>query len=486
MKNFTKPKNFDANIVIIGAGSAGLVAAIIAAGAKAKVILIEKHKMGGDCLNTGCVPSKSLIRSGRMMAYLRRAKEYGIDDATGTINFKAVMARVQNIIKAIEPHDSVERFTSLGVECISGDAMIESPYTVKVNDRTINTKSIIIASGAGPLIPPIPGLETVDSVSSDTVWGLTELPPRLLVVGGGPIGCELAQAFNNLGSKVIQVDMATRIMPREDVEVSATVMKQFEKDGIDVLVDHKLLKFEKIEGENWMEAEHAGKTVRVAFDCVLLAIGRKPNVEGFGLENLEMPLTPQGTVKVNDAMQTAYPNIYACGDVAGPFQFTHMASYQAWFASLNAMLGGLWRSKANYRVVPWATFTDPEVARVGLSELDAIEQKIPYDVTRYDMAHLDRALADGEAHGFVKVLTVPGKDKLLGATIVGYHAGEMIGEFVFAMTHNMGLGKISAVTHIYPTSLEANKFTANAWRSARLPEKYFPLLEKYFRWRRGG
>jgi pyruvate/2-oxoglutarate dehydrogenase complex dihydrolipoamide dehydrogenase (E3) component len=486
MKNFTKPKNFDANIVIIGAGSAGLVAAIIAAGAKAKVILIEKHKMGGDCLNTGCVPSKSLIRSGRMMAYLRRAKEYGIDDATGTINFKAVMARVQNIIKAIEPHDSVERFTSLGVECISGDAMIESPYTVKVNDRTINTKSIIIASGAGPLIPPIPGLETVDSVSSDTVWGLTELPPRLLVVGGGPIGCELAQAFNNLGSKVIQVDMATRIMPREDVEVSATVMKQFEKDGIDVLVDHKLLKFEKIEGQNWMEAEHAGKTVRVAFDCVLLAIGRKPNVEGFGLENLEMPLTPQGTVKVNDAMQTAYPNIYACGDVAGPFQFTHMASYQAWFASLNAMLGGLWRSKANYRVVPWATFTDPEVARVGLSELDAIEQKIPYDVTRYDMAHLDRALADGEAHGFVKVLTVPGKDKLLGATIVGYHAGEMIGEFVFAMTHNMGLGKISAVTHIYPTSLEANKFTANAWRSARLPEKYFPLLEKYFRWRRGG
>ena len=486
MKKFTKPKKFDANIVIIGAGSAGLVAAIIAAGAKAKVILIERQKMGGDCLNTGCVPSKSLIRSGRMMAYLRRAKEYGIDDATGTINFKAVMARVQNVIKAIEPHDSVERFTSLGVECIMGDAMINSPYTVTVNGRIIHTKSIILASGARPLVPPIPGLESVDYVNSDTVWGLTELPPRLLVVGGGPIGCELAQAFNNLGSKVTQVDMAPRIMPREDAEVSATVMAQFAKDGIDVLVDHKLLKFEKIDGENWMEAELGGKTVRVAFDCVLLAIGRKPNIEGFGLENLDMPLTPQGTVQVNDAMQTVYPNIYACGDVAGPYQFTHMASYQAWFASLNAMLGGLWRSKANYRVVPWATFTDPEVARVGLSEQDAIEQKIPYDVTRYDMDHLDRALADGEAHGFVKVLTVPGKDKILGATIVGYHAGEMIGEFVFAMTHNMGLGKISAVTHIYPTSLEANKFTANAWRSSRLPEKYFPLLEKYFRWRRGG
>ncbi|MFK7864821.1 MAG: dihydrolipoyl dehydrogenase [Pseudohongiellaceae bacterium] len=486
MKKFSKPKKYDANIVIIGAGSAGLVAAIIAAGAKAKVILIEKHKMGGDCLNTGCVPSKSLIRSGRMMAYLRRAKEYGIDNASGEVNFQAVMNRVQSVIKTIEPHDSVERFTSLGVECVLGDAKIKSPYTVEVNGRTINTKSIILASGARPLVPPIPGLETVDFVNSDTVWGLTELPKRLLVVGGGPIGCELAQAFNNLGSKVSQVDMAPRIMPREDPEVSETVMEQFRKDGIDVLVDHKLLKFEKIDGENWMEAEHKGEKVRVAFDCVLLAIGRKPNVEGFGLEELELPLTPQGTIQVNEAMQTAYPNIYACGDVAGPYQFTHMASYQAWFASLNAMLGGLWRSKANYRVVPWATFTDPEVARVGLSEQDAVEQNIPYEVTRFDLDHLDRALADGEAHGFIKVLTVPGKDKILGATIVGYHAGEMIGEFVFAMTHDMGLGKISAVTHIYPTLLEANKFAANSWRSARLPEKYFPWLEKFFRWRRGG
>lgn len=485
MKKFQKPKKYDANIVIIGAGSAGLVAAIIAAGAKAKVILIEKHKMGGDCLNTGCVPSKSLIRSGRIMAYIRRAKEYGIDNVSAEVNFKAVMNRVQSVIKAIEPHDSVERFTSLGVECVIGDANIESPYTVTVNGRTINTESIILASGARPLVPPIPGLETVDYVNSDTVWGLTELPKRLLVVGGGPIGCELAQAFNNLGSKVAQVDMAPRIMPREDPEVSETVMQQFKKDGIELLTDHKLVKFEKIDGENWMEAEHDGEKIRVAFDCVLLAIGRKPNVEGFGLEALELPLTEQGTIKVNEAMQTAYPNIYACGDVAGPYQFTHMASYQAWFASLNAMLGGLWRSKTNYRVVPWATFTDPEVARVGLSEQDAVEQNVPYEVTRFDLDHLDRALADGEAHGFIKVLTVPGKDEILGATIVGYHAGEMIGEFVFAMTHNMGLGKISAVTHIYPTLLEANKFAANSWRSARLPEKYFPWLEKFFRWRRG-
>jgi dihydrolipoamide dehydrogenase len=486
MAKFKKSKNFDANVVVIGAGSAGLVSAIIAAGAKAKVILIEKHKMGGDCLNTGCVPSKSLIRSGRIMAYIKRAKEYGIEGATGAVDFAAVMGRVQDVISAIAPHDSVERFTSLGVECIMGDANIKSPYEVEVNGRTIVTRSIIVATGARPRVPPIPGLDTVPYVSSDTVWQLDELPKRLLVVGGGPIGCELAQAFNNLGSKVIQVDLAPRIMSREDPEVSARVTEQFIADGIEVLTEHELTKFECIDGDNWMEAEHLGEKVRVQFDTVLLAIGRKPNVEGFGLEELEMPLTKQGMIEVNENMQTVYPNIYACGDVAGPYQFTHMASYQAWFATLNAMLSGLWRSKVNYRVVPWATFTDPEVARVGLSECEAKEQGVEYEVTRYDMDHLDRALADGEAHGFIKVLTVPGKDKILGVTIVGYHAGEMIGEFVFAMTHNMGLGKISAVTHIYPTLLEANKFAANAWRSARLPEKYFPYLERFFRWRRNG
>lgn len=486
MSKFKKRSKYDANIVVIGAGSAGLVSAIIAAGAKAKVILIEKHKMGGDCLNTGCVPSKSLIRSGRIMAYIKRAKEYGIDDASASLNFSAVMERVQGVIKAIEPHDSVERFTSLGVECVMGDAEIISPYEVKVNGRTIVTRSIILATGARPLVPPIPGLDSVPYVNSDTVWDLRELPKRLLVVGGGPIGCELAQAFNNLGAKVTQVDLAPRIMPREDPEVSERVTERFKADGIQVLTEHKLIKFEKTDGHNWMEAEYKGETIRVEFDIVLLAIGRKPNVEGFGLENLDMPLTKQGTIEVNEKLQTVYPNIYACGDVAGPYQFTHMASYQAWFSTLNALLGGWWSSKTNYRVVPWATFTDPEVARVGLSETEALEKGVEFEVTRYELDHLDRALADGEANGFIKVLTVPGKDKILGVTIVGYHAGEMIGEFVFAMTHNMGLGKISAVTHIYPTLLEANKFTANAWRSARLPEKYFPYLERFFRWQRGG
>ena len=485
MRGYTKPQNFDANVVVIGAGSAGLVAALIAAGAKAKVVLIEKHKMGGDCLNTGCVPSKSLIRSGRIMSYIRRAREFGLEGATATVNFESVMQRVQAVIAAIEPHDSVERFTSLGVECVIGEAKIESPYVVRVAGRTINTRSIIVATGARPLVPPIPGLDQIDYLTSDTIWTLRELPKHLLVVGGGPIGCELAQAFSNLGAQVTQVDMAARIMPREDPDVSALVMQQFEEQGIDLLVDHRLTKFEVVDGVNTMQAEHKGSVVRVEFDKVLLAIGRKPNVEGFGLEELSMPLTAQGAIEVNASMQTAYPNIFACGDVAGPYQFTHMASFQAWYASLNALLGGLWRSKANYRVVPWATFTDPEVARVGLSEEEAKQRGTPYEITRYELNEHDRALADGEARGFIKILTVPGKDKILGVTIVGYHAGEIIGEFVFAMTHGMGLGKISAVTHIYPTLLEANKFAANAWRNARLPEKYFPLAEKYFRWLRG-
>ncbi|MFL2849456.1 MAG: FAD-dependent oxidoreductase [Pseudohongiellaceae bacterium] len=484
MKNYQKPKKFDANVVVIGAGSAGLVASLIVAGAKAKVVLIEKHKMGGDCLNTGCVPSKSLIRSGRIMSYIKRAEEFGINNGAGEVDFAKVMERVQKVVKTIEPHDSIERFTSLGVECVQGEAYIESPYTVKVNDRIINTRAIIISTGARPLVPQIPGLNDIDYLTSDTVWELRELPKRLLVVGGGPIGCEMAQAFNNLGSKVIQLDNASRIMPREDSEVSAALSARFEKDGITVLTDHRLIKFKKTSGQNFMEAEHHGQPVRVEFDQVLLATGRKANVEGFGLEGLHLSLTPQGTIETNEAMQTSYSNIYACGDVAGPFQFTHMASFQAFFASINAMLGGLWRMNAKYNVVPWATFTDPEVARVGLNEEEANTRNISYEVTRYDMDNLDRALTDGEAHGFVKVLTAPGKDKILGVTIVGHHAGELIGEFVFAMTHSLGLKKISAVTHVYPTLLEANKLTANVWRKARLPEKYFPWIEKYFRWQR--
>ena len=484
-KQYPRPESFDANVVVIGGGSAGLVAAIIAAGSKAKTVLIEKNKMGGDCLNTGCVPSKTLIRSGRIMSYIRRAEEFGLMGATAQVDFAAVMERVQSVIKTIEPHDSVERFTSLGVECVQGEAFIKSPYEVAVGERTITTRSIIVASGARPLIPEVPGLEDIDYLTSDTIWKLRELPKRLLVVGAGPIGCELAQAFNHLGSQVTQIDMAERIMPREDAEVSAAVTTQFEKDGITVLTEHSLCHFFAESGEKKVEVLNNCKTRVLEFDQVLIAAGRKPNTENFGLEELDVALTPSGTIEINSAMQTSYPNIYACGDVAGPYQFTHIASFQAYFASLNALLGGLWRLRANYRVVPWATFTNPEVARVGLSEQEAQQHEIGYELTRYELDLHDRALADGEAHGFVKVLTVPGTDRILGVSIVGYHAGELIGEFVFAMTHGLGLKKISAVTHIYPTLSESNKFAANAWRSARLPDKYFPYIERFFRWQRG-
>ena len=483
-KHYTRPRTFDANVVVIGGGSAGLVAAVIAAGSKAKTVLIEKHKMGGDCLNTGCVPSKSLIRSGRIMSYVRRAKEFGIVGASAHVDFPAVMKRVQDVIKAIEPHDSIERLTSLGVECVHCDAFIKTPYEVVVGERTIRTRSIIVATGARPLIPEVVGLGSIGYLTSDTIWELRELPKRLLVVGAGPIGCELSQAFNNLGSQVTQIDASDRIMPREDTEVSAAVTAQFKEDGINVLTQHRLLRFFIEDNQKILEAEHSGELRKFEFDEVLIATGRKPNTENFGLEKLNLALTTSGAIEVNNAMQTSFPNVYACGDVAGPYQFTHMASFQAYFASLNALLDGLWRLRANYRVVPRATFTNPEVARVGLSEQEAQQQNVLYELTRYDLDQHDRALADGEAHGFVKILTAPGTDRILGVTIVGYHAGELIGEFVFAMTHGLGLKKISAVTHIYPTLYESNKFAANAWRKARLPEKYLPYLKRFFRWQR--
>ncbi len=483
--SFKRPTRFDANVVVIGAGSAGLVSSIIAAGAKAKVVLIERHRMGGDCLNTGCVPSKALIRSARIADYLKRATEFGIDGATGQVNFARIMARVQAVIARIEPHDSVERFTSLGVECVAGEAVITSPWSVQVGERTITTRAIVVATGARPFVPPIPGLDQIPYLTSDSLWDLRELPPRLLVLGGGAIGCELAQSFARLGSQVTLVDQAPRIMPREDEDVSAVVLERFQAAGITVHTGCRATAFTATAEGGVLHAEGAAGSLEIGFDKVLVAIGRKANVEGFGLEALEMPLTERGLIKVNAQLQTVYPSIFACGDVAGPYQFTHMASFQAWYATLNALAGGLKKFHVNYRVVPWATFTDPEVARVGLNEQEAREQGIAYELTRYEIDDLDRAIADGEAHGFVKVLTVAGSDRILGATIVGYHAAELITEFVLAMTHGLGLKKIGATTHIYPTLAESNRFAANAWRNARIPTHLLPWAERYFRWRRG-
>jgi pyruvate/2-oxoglutarate dehydrogenase complex dihydrolipoamide dehydrogenase (E3) component/uncharacterized membrane protein YdjX (TVP38/TMEM64 family) len=482
---FARPKQFDTNMVVIGAGSGGLVASIIAAGAKARVTLIEKHKMGGDCLNTGCVPSKTLIASAKVADTVRNAEKFGLKNASAEVDFKTVMARVQQVIKTIEPHDSVERFTSLGVDCVQGEAFIRSPWEVEVNGRIIRTRAIVVATGARPLVPDFPGLDRVDFVHSDNIWELDELPQRFLVLGGGPIGCELAQSFARLGSQVTLLDKADHLMGREDLEVSEFVEMLFRQQGIELLLGHGAESFGcDSQGQYVLASAGDGSEQRVYFDKVLIALGRKPNVSGFGLEELGVALTPSGALLVDETMNTSCPTIFACGDVAGPYQFTHMASFQAWYATLNALAGGLKKFRASYRVVPHATFTDPEVARVGLNEQEAQAQGIDYELTRYELDHLDRALAEGHAHGFVKVLTVPGKDRILGATIVGAHAGELIGSFVFAMTHNMGLKTIGATTHIYPTMLEANRFAANAWRSARVPQKLMPVAEGFFRWLR--
>ena len=482
-----KPARFDRNLVVIGAGSAGLVTAYIAAAVKAKVTLIEKHQMGGDCLNTGCVPSKALIRSAKLLSHIRRSAEFGIRKATAEFDFAEVMERVQRVIKEVAPHDSVERYTGLGVDVVQGTAKIVSPWAVEVTDaegtRTLTTRSIVIAAGGRPFIPPIPGLADIDYLTSDNVWNLRELPKRLLVLGGGPIGSELTQTFARLGSQVTQVQKAPRILIREDPEVSDLVTRRFREEGVTVLVNHKAQRFVVENGENIVIAEHEGQEVRIPFDAVLVAVGRVANTQGYGLE--ELGITASHTVETNAWLQTNYPNIYAAGDVAGPFQFTHIAAHQAWFAAVNALFSPFKTFKADYSVIPWSTFVDPEVARVGLNEQEAKEKGIACEVSVYGLDDLDRAIADGEAHGFIKVLTVPGKDRILGVTIVGEHAGDLLAEYVLAMRCGIGLNQILGTIHIYPTLAEANKYVAGVWKKAHAPEKLLVWVERFHRWRRG-
>ena len=477
-----RPARFDRNLVVIGAGSAGLVSAYIAAAVRAKVTLIEKHRMGGDCLNTGCVPSKALLKSARVLWQIRNSAKYGIRRASAEFDFAEIMQRVQRVVRTVEPHDSVERYTGLGVECLRGEARITSPWTVEVGGRVLTTRSIVIAAGARPLVPNIPGIENVNVLTSDTLWSLRALPPRLAVLGGGPIGAELAQAFARFGSRVTQVEMLPRLLAREDPEISELVRRRFIEEGIEVLTGHRASRFE---GAHTLVCEHEGREVRIGFDALLCAVGRLPNTEGYGLEELGIPLTKARTVETNEYLQTLYPNIFACGDVAGPYQFTHTASHQAWYAAVNALFGGMRRFRADYRAIPWATFTDPEVARVGLNETEAKAQNIPYEVAVYGIDELDRAIADDAAQGFVKVLTVPGKDRLLGATIVGEHAGELIVEFIAAMTHGIGLNKVLGTIHIYPTLAEANKYAAGVWKKAHAPEGLLRNVARFHAWMRG-
>jgi pyruvate/2-oxoglutarate dehydrogenase complex dihydrolipoamide dehydrogenase (E3) component/uncharacterized membrane protein YdjX (TVP38/TMEM64 family) len=489
LAKWPKPEKFERNLVVIGAGSAGLVAAYIAAAVKAKVTLIEKDRMGGDCLYTGCVPSKALIKSARLLAQAKRAREFGFKAMQVEFDFADVMERVQRVVRTVEPHDSAERYTRLGVECLQGEAKITSPWTVEVKTaagaRTLTTRAIVIAAGARPFVPPIPGLAEIGCLTSDTVWDLRALPPRLVVLGGGPIGCELAQCFARFGSRVTQVEMLPRLLVREDPEVSELVARQFREERIDVRPEHKAVRVLREGGEKLLVCEHGGKEVRIPFDELLCALGRVANTAGYGLEELGIGLTRARTVETDEFLQTLYPNIYVCGDVAGPYQFTHTASHQAWYAAVNALFGGVKRFRADYSVIPWATFTEPEVARVGLNETEAVEKNIAYDVTSYALEDLDRAIADGETQGMVKVLTVPGRDRILGATIVGEHAADLIVEFITAMKHGIGLNKILGTIHIYPTLAEANKYAAGNWKRAHAPQELLRWAEKFHAWRRG-
>ena len=481
-RRWPKPKRFDRNLVVIGAGAAGLVSAYIAATVRAKVTLIEQHAMGGDCLNTGCVPSKALIHAARLAAQARGAKAVGVDAGEVRVDFRAVMERVQQAIATVAPHDAVERYRELGVDVQHGHARIVSPWIVEVDGKPISTRAIVIASGAEPFVPPISGIEDSGYLTSDTLWSLRELPPRLLVMGGGPIGCELAQAFARLGSQVTLVEAMDRLLLREDDEVSAFVQARLEGDGVDVRTGHKAIAVERDGDERVLVCEASGEQVRLRHDQLLVAVGRKPRTAGFGLEALGIPA--ERTVETDAWLTTLYPNIYACGDVAGPYQFTHTAAHQAWYATVNALFGQFRRFRVDYSVIPAVTFVDPEVARVGLNEREAKEQDVAFEVTRYALEELDRAITEHRAQGFIKVLTPPGKDRILGVTIVSQHGGEMMAEFVLAMRHGLGLNKILGTIHAYPTWAEANKSAAGNWKKAHAPEQLLRWSARYHAWRR--
>jgi pyruvate/2-oxoglutarate dehydrogenase complex dihydrolipoamide dehydrogenase (E3) component/uncharacterized membrane protein YdjX (TVP38/TMEM64 family) len=487
-----KPARFDRNLIVIGAGAGGLVSSYIAAAVKAKVTLIEAHKMGGDCLNYGCVPSKALIKSARVAHQMKHAERYGLEATNPSFSFRTVMARIHEVIRQVEPHDSVERYTGLGVEVLQGHASLIDPWTVEIrlhdgSRQRLTARSIILATGASPVVPPLPGLDETGYVTSDTLWDRfaeLDIPPkRLIVLGGGPIGCELAQSFARLGSNVTQVQRGARLLPREDEEVAQLVQASIQDGGVQVLTEHAALRTEWREGRKFLICEHQEQETALEFDELLIAVGRQPRLTGYGLETLG--IETRRTVVTNDYLETLYPNIYAVGDVAGPYQFTHTAAHQAWYAAVNALFGQFKRFRADYRVIPWTTFTDPEVARVGLSEQEAIDQGVAYEVTRYDLDDLDRAITESERTGFVKVLTAPGKDRILGVCIAGSHAGELLAEFVLAMKHGLGLNKVLGTIHTYPTWAEANKYAAGEWKKAHAPEAAMKWLQRYHAWRRG-
>jgi pyruvate/2-oxoglutarate dehydrogenase complex dihydrolipoamide dehydrogenase (E3) component/uncharacterized membrane protein YdjX (TVP38/TMEM64 family) len=489
LKAYKKPKVFDDNLLVIGAGAGGLVSSYIAAATKAKVTLIEKHKMGGDCLNTGCVPSKAIIHAASLAHEARHAKTVGVNVGDINVDFSQVMQSVHAGIKEVEPHDSIERYEGLGVNCITGSATIVNPWTVEIETaqgkQTRTARNIIIAAGGRPKVFPIPGIDDVGYYTSDTLWEIKDQPKHLLVIGAGPIGCELAQSFNRLGSIVTMVDPAPYILGREDADVVEEVTAQFKTEGMHLMTSCKPKSFALINGEKQAVIETPNGDQTITFDAMIMAVGREANVKGYGLDNLNIQLDERDNILVDEYLETSMPGVYAVGDVIGGYQFTHVSAHEAWYASVNALFGHLKRFKADYSVIPWATYTDPQVGRVGLNETDAKAKGIEFEVTKFEIKELDRAIVDGQARGFVKVLTVPGKDKILGATIVGAIAGELMAEFVLAMRHGLGLNKILGTIHAYPTMMEANKYVAGEWKRNHAPQGLLKLVQKFHAWRRG-
>ena len=466
------------HLIVIGGGSGGLVCAAGAAGLGAKVALIEKHKMGGDCLNTGCVPSKAIIRSAKIIHDTQTAERFGLKAHNFDIKLDSVLASVREVQEKIAPHDSVERFTSLGVDVHLGEYRFISPHQISNGKETLKAKRFCIATGASPFVPPIPGLDKIPSLTSDNVWQLKELPKNLIVLGGGPIGAELAQTFARLGSHVTVVEMADRLLIREDSEVSELVKKRFEAEGLTVLLKTKA---EQIDG-SLIVSDPNGQKGKIEFDQILVAVGRAPNVNGLGLEKAGVQYDKKG-IKTDATLRTSAKHIYACGDVVGPYQFTHTADFQARLILRNALFPG--KSKIDYRVVPWCTFTEPEVARVGLNESEAKQNKVAHDVYQYALSDLDRAVCDREAEGFIKVLTEKGTDQILGVTLVGSHAGDLLHELALAMHQKIGLKKVASMIHVYPTLAEVSKRIADSYQRTRLTGNTKKWLKRYLDWRFG-
>jgi pyruvate/2-oxoglutarate dehydrogenase complex dihydrolipoamide dehydrogenase (E3) component len=470
------------NLVAIGAGTAGLISAIGTAGLGGKVALIERHLMGGDCLNVGCVPSKALIRSSRLAAEMRNAADFGLSPSeVQKEDFPRVMERLRRIRAGISDNDSARRYTDKGVDAFIGEAKFTGRNTVEVGGRKIQFKKAVITTGARALKPDIPGLEETDFLTNETIFNLTELPGHLIVIGGGPIGCELAQAFRRLGSRVTIIQRS-RFLSREDPEASALLAQVFEREGINVLLDAEVQSVTATGNIKRLHIAQNGKASTAEGDQVLVGMGRVPNVGNLGLDLVGVEFDQRSGIKVNDNLLTTNPNIYAAGDCCMQNKFTHAADAAAQIVIQNALFGG--KKKLSALNMPWCTYTDPEIAHVGMYEHQAKEQRIETNTFKFDMAENDRAQAEGDIKGFVKVVVKKGTDKILGATIVTSHAGEMITEISVAMAAGMGLGKIGGVIHPYPTQSEAIKRVAGLYNQARLTPAVARLMKKWLAWQR--